>query len=110
VQEQVTLREEHVTVERRPVDRPVTQADMSAFQQGTIEVTERAEQAVVAKEARVVEEVVVGKEATERTETIQDTVRRTDVDVEELNTNDTTVMNTTTTGTTGTTGGTTTNR
>jgi uncharacterized protein (TIGR02271 family) len=84
VEENVQLREEHVTVERRPVDRPVTEADRAAFQQGTIEVTERAEEAVVSKQARVVEELVVGKEATERTETVRDTVRRTEVEVEEL--------------------------
>jgi stress response protein YsnF len=47
-------------------------------------VTERAEEAVVSKEARVVEEVVVNKEVEERTETVRDTVRRTDVDVREM--------------------------
>jgi stress response protein YsnF len=52
-------------------------------------VRETAEVPVVAKEARVVEEVVIGKEATERTETVRDTVRRTDVDVDELNREDT---------------------
>jgi uncharacterized protein (TIGR02271 family) len=84
VEESVRLREEHVTVERRPVDRPVTEADRAAFQEGAIELTETAEQAVVSKQARVVEEVVVGKEATERTETVRDTVRRTDVDVQQV--------------------------
>jgi uncharacterized protein (TIGR02271 family) len=89
VQEQVTLREEHVTVERHPVDRAVTEADTVALREGTIELTETAEEAVVSKQARVVEEVVVGKEASERTETVQDTVRRTVVDVEQLNTSNT---------------------
>jgi len=89
VEEKVNLREEHVRVERRPVDRPASEADINrARQGGTIEVREKAEQPVVQKQARVVEEVVVGKEATQRTETVRDTVRRTDVDVEE--TNDTT--------------------
>ena len=83
VEERVNLREERVHVERHPVDRPVSSAD-NAFKEGTLEVTERAEQAVVAKEARVVEEVVVGKEVAERTETVRDTVRRTDVNVEEI--------------------------
>jgi len=36
---------------------------------------------VVAKTARVVEEVVVGRETTERTETVKDTVRREEVEV-----------------------------
>jgi hypothetical protein len=39
---------------------------------------------VVAKEARVVEEVVINKQVSERTETVRDTVRRTDVVVEDL--------------------------
>ena len=37
---------------------------------------------VISKSARVVEEVVVGKKATDRTETVRDTLRRTEVDVE----------------------------
>jgi uncharacterized protein (TIGR02271 family) len=82
VEEQLSLREEHVRVERRPADRPVAAGDVGrAFVEGTIEVTERAEEPVVEKEARVVEEVVVGKEASERTETVRDTVRRTDVEI-----------------------------
>jgi len=86
VQEQVTLREEHVHVERHPVNRPASEADIAAFQSGVIEVTEHAEEAVVSKTARVIEEVVIGKDVTEHTETISDTVRRTDVDVEQVNT------------------------
>jgi uncharacterized protein (TIGR02271 family) len=82
VQEQVTLREERVDVERRPVDRPLSDADR-VFQDRTIEAEERREEAVVSKEARVVEEVVVRKEADQRTETISDTVRKTEVDVED---------------------------
>jgi len=84
VQEQVTLREEHVHVDRRPVDRPINAADASAFKEQSIEVTERAEEAVVAKTARVVEEVVVGKETTQRTETVQDVARQTNVDVQQI--------------------------
>ena len=89
VEEQVTLREEHVRVERRPVDRPVSAADTANLRDQTIEVTEIAEEPVVAKRARVVEEVSVGKEATERTQTIRDTVRHTDVKVEKLGTEET---------------------
>jgi uncharacterized protein (TIGR02271 family) len=83
VEQQVRLKEEHVHVERRAVDRPVGAGD-EAFREGSFEVTERAEEAVVAKEARVVEEVVVNKEVGERTETVRDTLRRTDVDVREV--------------------------
>ena len=53
------------------------------FQERTIEVEERGEEAVVSKEARVVEEVVVRKDVEQRTETVSDTVRKTEVDVED---------------------------
>lgn len=84
VEETVRLREEHVNVERRSVDRAVSDADLAAFKEGTIEITETAEEAVVAKRARVVEEVVVNKNIEERMETVRDTVRRTNVEVEQL--------------------------
>jgi stress response protein YsnF len=47
-------------------------------------VRETAEEPVVAKTARVIEEVVVGKESTTRTETVNDTVRGTKVEVERV--------------------------
>ncbi|MDO1448047.1 YsnF/AvaK domain-containing protein [Rhodocytophaga aerolata] len=84
VEEHLRLREEHVTVERNPVNRPASAADLNNFQEGTIEMTEHAEQAMVNKEARIVEEVRLNKEVTERDEVVRDTVRRTDVDVENL--------------------------
>ncbi len=87
VEESVTLREENVTVERRPVDRAVANAP-GAFKEGTIEITTQAEVPVVSKEAHVVEEVVVGKNVTEHQETIRDSVKRTEVDVDELNRTD----------------------
>jgi len=85
VNEQVTLRDERVTIERRPVDQAVDAATLTdAFREGTFEVREHDEEAVVQKEARIVEEVVVNKQVEQRTETIQDTVRRTDVDVQQI--------------------------
>jgi len=84
VSEQVTLHEEHVNVERRPVDRPVNASDMSAFKEGSIEMRETAEEAVVNKQARVIEEIVIDKHSHDRQQTINDTVRRTEVDVQQL--------------------------
>ena len=85
VTEQVTLHEEHVTVNRTPVNRAATGADLdSALKDRSLEVTETAEEAVVSKTARVVEEVTIGKQATDRVETVSDTVRRTEVDVEDI--------------------------
>jgi uncharacterized protein (TIGR02271 family) len=84
VNESVSLREEHVNVERRPVNQPISAADVAAFKEQSIELRETAEEAVVQKTARVVEEVVVGKEVSQRQETINDTVRHTEVQVEQL--------------------------
>ena len=77
VEEVIRLREEHVNVERHAASRPVTAAE--TFQETTIVVTETAEQPVVAKQARVVEEVVIGNTTEEREETITETIRRQDI-------------------------------
>ncbi|GGX10350.1 hypothetical protein GCM10007242_15460 [Pigmentiphaga litoralis] len=81
VTEDVTLREEHASIERRPVDRPATDADRK---EAYVEVKETDETPVIQKTARVVEEVVVGKESSQRTETIHDTLRGTEVEVERV--------------------------
>lgn len=98
VNEQVTLREETVTVDRHAVDQVVDASAFDQFQEGTIEVLETDEEAVVAKQARVVEEVRINKQAQDHTETISDTVRRTNVDVEDLGATTRTVSDTTVTG------------
>ncbi|MBB5693392.1 YsnF/AvaK domain-containing protein [Muricoccus pecuniae] len=82
VSETVTLRDEHVQVERRPVDLPASAVD-DAFRERTIEAVEHAEEAVVSKEARVKEELVIRKEAEQRQQTVSDTVRHTEVEVED---------------------------
>ena len=85
VEQDIRLREEHARVERHPVDRPATEAELGeAFKEKSVELRETAEEPVVAKTARVVEEVEVGKDVSERTEQIQDSVRRTDVEVEDM--------------------------
>lgn len=82
VSEDVALTHEEVDVQRRPVDRPVDNAD-TAFRERTVEVEETAEEAVVEKEARVVEEIDVSKHAETETATVSDTVRRTEVEVDD---------------------------
>jgi uncharacterized protein (TIGR02271 family) len=79
VQRSVDLEEEHVEVSRRPVDRP---ANETSFQQQTFEMRESAEEPVVEKRARVVEEVRVGKKRSRKKQTVQDTVRKTEVDIQ----------------------------
>jgi uncharacterized protein (TIGR02271 family) len=99
VEEHLRLREEHVHVERNPVNRDATAADFSNFQEGTIELIEHAEVPVVGKEVRVVEEVRLQKDVEERQEVIHDTLRSTDVEVENLGTSGTTGLTGTTTST-----------
>lgn len=82
VEAQVNLRDERVQVERRPADRPATQADRTLADH-TIEMQERSEEPVVAKEARVKEEVRLRKDVDQRTETVRDNVKHTEVEVED---------------------------
>jgi uncharacterized protein (TIGR02271 family) len=84
VNESVGLREEHVNVERRPVNQPLSGTDTAAFKEQSIEMRETAEEAVVQKSARIVEEVTINKEVTQRQQQINDTVRHTEVEVEQL--------------------------
>jgi uncharacterized protein (TIGR02271 family) len=83
-EETVNLREERVRVERQPVNRPAQAGDLRAGMEEVIEVQEYAEEPVVQKQARVVEEVRVSKDVAERSETVRDTVRRQEVQVEDL--------------------------
>lgn len=83
VHKDVRLREEEVKVERRPADRPATERDLEASRERSVEFREKGEEPVVEKKARVTEEIVANKEARERTERIDDSVRRTEVDVDE---------------------------
>jgi uncharacterized protein (TIGR02271 family) len=79
----VPVTEERVRVERRVVDRPATSADAAAFEETVIDVPLRSETVDVQKQARVAEEIVVSKEAVERTEQVSGTVRREEVYVDE---------------------------
>jgi stress response protein YsnF len=84
VERQVSLRDETIRVRRRPVSREVPVSDPALFQERSYEMTEVDEEAVVHIRARVIEEVVIGKEVAEKIETIQQTLRRTDVEIEEV--------------------------
>jgi stress response protein YsnF len=85
VEETVTLREERVEAGRRRVDRELSPEEAeAAFEERTVEMTETAEEVEVEKVARVVGEVTLAKQVEEREETVRDTVRRTDVEVERV--------------------------
>ncbi|MGI4022782.1 MAG: DUF2382 domain-containing protein [Janthinobacterium lividum] len=82
VEENVNLRSEHVRVEQMPVNRPATAADLEAFKEGTIEMKEYAEIPVVTKEAFVTGEVSLEKEVEETNQTVEGTIRKTEVETE----------------------------
>jgi len=81
VEAQVTLHEEHASVVRRAITDPSYIRDID-WTDKTIDVSETAEEAVISKSARVGEEVVIGKEGSDRVETVKDKVRRQQVEVE----------------------------
>jgi hypothetical protein len=86
-EQQVELSEEHVDVENRPSERRLSLEDVKAgglLMDRTFEIHEMREEPVITKEAFVREEVIVRKTVQERTETVRDTVRRTDFELEEL--------------------------
>ncbi len=79
VQQQVSLYDEKVIVERR---KPVTDAvSGETLTEITIEMIETTERPVVGKSVKVREEVVVRRERTQRIETVRDTVRRDEIEV-----------------------------
>jgi uncharacterized protein (TIGR02271 family) len=79
----VTLRHEEVTVEQVGTPTRPLRPGEEAFQEGTIRVGVRGEEAVVAKDTVVTGEVVVEKDVTQEQRTVNDTVRRTEVDFDE---------------------------
>ncbi|MGI4020535.1 MAG: DUF2382 domain-containing protein [Janthinobacterium lividum] len=82
VHEDVRLRSERVHVTRTDAMRPATQEDLASFKNSSIEMKEFAELPVVSKEAFVTGEVSLGKEVEETNQTVQGTVRKTEVDTE----------------------------
>jgi uncharacterized protein (TIGR02271 family) len=79
---EVPVTDEQIRVERRIVDRPVG-AETQAFEEIVIDVPVTTEQVELQKQARVAEEIVVSKEAVQRTERVSDTVRREEVNIDE---------------------------
>jgi stress response protein YsnF len=88
VEADVELRSTRVHVERRPVDRAIH--GNVDFQDRTIEAREHVEEAVVGKEARVVEEIGLRAETESHVERVSDTVRKTEVEIEDTRTGETT--------------------
>ena len=84
-EETLRLREEEVVVDRTAVNRTLTPAEAdAAFEEKSIELVERGQEAVVAKETVVTGEVAVGKDVHVREETVGGEVRSTRVEVEQI--------------------------
>lgn len=80
----IRLHETHVDVERRPVNRPVTAAEAANLRERVLEIDEVAEELVVEKQARVIEEVIIKRHANDRVETVRGAVREDEVAVEKV--------------------------
>jgi stress response protein YsnF len=80
VEQQVTLRDEKVVVERRRPATPEARGDV--LSETVVEMSDSHQVPTVWKSQHVAEEVVLRMQVTERTETVRDTVRRDVVDVE----------------------------
>ncbi len=86
VSEDVKLRDEHVDVVRRDLNQPISGREADAlFKDRTITATERNEEAVVAKTAKVTGEVAITKDVDQRVEHVDETVRRTKVEIDRSN-------------------------
>jgi uncharacterized protein (TIGR02271 family) len=83
VESQITLHEEHLEISRRAVTDATLPRDLD-WKDKTIEVIETSEQPVVTKTARITEEVVISRRGSDRVQTIRDTVRRQQVEVERV--------------------------
>jgi stress response protein YsnF len=84
VEQSISLKEEHVHIDRQPTNKPAFESDFQTFKEGEIEMTEYKEIPVVSKQAKIVEEVTVHKTVTESERIVKDTVRQTEVDTEYL--------------------------
>ncbi|SFO51271.1 conserved domain-containing protein [Candidatus Pantoea varia] len=81
VTENVSLHEQHAEIFRRPVSETGSSTHVD-WSEKTVEVEETHEQPVINKTAQIIEEVVLRKEASDRVETINDSVRRQEVDID----------------------------
>jgi uncharacterized protein (TIGR02271 family) len=83
VSQDVTLHEEHAEVLRTALSKPAELKDID-WADREIEVVETAEQALVSKTARVVEEVSLKKKGDEHVETIHEKLRRQQAEIEKV--------------------------
>jgi stress response protein YsnF len=83
VEQKVALHEEHAEVVRRAIEDPNYVRDVDWSDQ-TVEIRETAEEPMVTKSTRVAEEIIIDKTGSDRVETIRDTVRKQQAQVEKV--------------------------
>lgn len=86
VSEDISLQEQHADIFRRAVNEPGAPNSID-WSEKTVEIAESHEQPVINKTAHVKEEVVVRKDITDRVETVKDSVRRQEVDIDHTSPN-----------------------
>ena len=85
VEETVTLTTETVGVKRHAADRVLGDEEAAAvFEEKTVEMMGTQEEVEIHKQARVVGEVEITKQVEAHQKTVKDTVRKTEVEVEEV--------------------------
>lgn len=80
---EVPVEREEVYVERRPVNESETRTDAFVDENDSIHVPLSEERVVVSKQDVVTEEIVVGKRKVQDTETVSETVRREEADIDD---------------------------
>ena len=85
VSENISLREQHAEIFRRPLSETGS-PDSVDWSEKTVEVAETHEQPVINKTAHIKEEVVVRTDESDRVETVSDSVRRQEVDIDHADT------------------------
>ncbi len=83
VESQITLHDEHVEVARRAITDSTPTRDID-WKDKVVEVVETSEEPVVTKTPRVAEEIVIRRRGSDHVETIRDTVRRQQIEVEQV--------------------------
>ncbi|WAT01637.1 YsnF/AvaK domain-containing protein [Rouxiella chamberiensis] len=81
VSEDISLQEQHADIFRRSINEPGAPNSID-WSEKTVEIAESHEQPVINKTAHVKEEVVVRKDITDRVETVKDSVRHQEVDID----------------------------
>lgn len=83
VEASITLHEEHVEVIRRAISDPTYLKDID-WSDKAIDMTETLEEPVISKTAHITEEIVIRKQGSDHKQTVHDTVRRQEIEIDQI--------------------------